>query len=323
MNSGLAENKVNRFNMSHFPLGFKAWRRPIERKIDETLETNFDRDEANQIIKYMFNTGGKRCRPLLVALSTEAMGGDAQESLDAAAAIEIIHAATLVFDDLIDKDQVRRGVPTIHMAFSNEKAITSGLFLASKGVQLLANYKNPEVMRMVGSTLVDISKGELLDILSDVSASVNECVAIADLKTASLFGTASGIGAAIAGIEGRDLVALQKFGRAAGMAFQVRDDMLDFGNGSSELTLSGPNIVTSHLLHEAPRPNNHSSLLNGRKASGKKILTALKKAGSLEFAGRKSKEYAENAKEALRGVKRLRNRKILEEYVDYLWKRKD
>jgi geranylgeranyl pyrophosphate synthase len=305
-------------------LAFKTWRGPIEEKIDETLATNFDRDEANQIIKYMFKTGGKRCRPLLVALSTEALGENAEKSLDAAAAIEIIHAATLVFDDLIDKDQVRRGVPTIHMAFSNEKAITSGLFLASKGVQLLANYKNPEIMRMVGSTLVDISKGELLDILSDVSASVNECVAIADLKTASLFGTAAGIGAAIAGVEGRDLVAMQKFGRASGMSFQVRDDMLDFHDGSSGATLSGPNIVTSHALHEAPRPNNHSSLLTSKKKTGgTRLLRVLKKAGSLDFARDKARDYAEEAKDSLDRVKRLKNRKILEDYADYLWKRKD
>ncbi len=310
--------------MTGFPVAFKSWRRPIEKKIDETLETNFDRDEANQIIKYMFKTGGKRCRPLLVALSTEALGGDAEKSLDAAAAIEIIHAATLVFDDLIDKDQVRRGVPTIHMAFSNEKAITSGLFLASKGVQLLANYKNPEIMRMVGSTLVDISKGELLDILSDVNASVNECVAIADLKTASLFGTAAGIGAAIVGVEGRDLVAMQKFGRSAGMSFQVRDDVLDLDGGSSGATLSGPNIVTSHALHEAPRPNNHSSLLTAKKkTNARQVLRVLKKSGSLDFARDKAHEYAEAAKESLDGVKRLRNRKILEDYADYLWKRKD
>src|SRR5439155_17357805 len=142
--------------MRKFPPSLEAWRDPIEKTINKTLKANFDRAEANQIIKYMFRTGGKRCRPLLVALATQAAGVDSGKALDAAAAVEIIHAATLVFDDLIDKDQVRRGVPTIHMAFSNEKAITSGLFLASKGVQLLANYKNPEIMRMVGSALVDI-----------------------------------------------------------------------------------------------------------------------------------------------------------------------
>src|SRR5438132_110859 len=190
--------------MRKFPPSLEAWRDPIEKTINKTLKANFDKREANQIIKYMFRTGGKRCRPLLVVLSAEALGGKPEEALEAAAAVEIIHAATLVFDDMIDKDQVRRGAPTIHMAFSNEKALTSGLFLASKGVQLLSNYKNPEVMRMIGTTLVDISKGELLDILGDFNASVSECIAIADLKTASLFGTAAGIGAAIAGVDGRD-----------------------------------------------------------------------------------------------------------------------
>src|SRR5215831_17723376 len=233
-----------------YPPVFRAWRKPVEEKIDETLEANFDRDEANQIVKYMFRSGGKRCRPLLTILTSEAFGVDGEKALDAAAAIEIIHAATLVFDDLVDKDQVRRGIPTVHMAFSNEKALTSGLFLASKGVQLLANYKNADIMRMIGSSLVDISKGELLDILSDRTASVSECIAIADLKTASLFASAAGIGAAVAGVEGREMVSMQKFGRYSGMAFQIRDDILDFEDGSSEQSLGGPNIVTSHAIHE-------------------------------------------------------------------------
>src|SRR5881409_1319201 len=309
--------------MSVFPPVFKSWRGPIQEKIDNTLETNFDREEANQIIKYMLKTGGKRCRPLLVVLSTKAFGGDPNDALDAAAALEIIHAATLVFDDLIDKDQVRRGAPTVHMAFSNEKALTSGLFLASKGVQLLSNYKNAEVMRMIGSSLVDVSRGELLDIISDLNASVSECIAIADLKTASLFGSAAGIGAAIAGVEGKDLVSMQKYGRASGMAFQIRDDMLDFEDGSAEQSLGGPNIVTSHCIHEAPRPNNYSDKLKANDLPSRQVIRILRETGSLKFATGKAQEYAMNSKNALRNVKRLRNRKTLEEFADYLWKRRE
>src|SRR5438132_3960577 len=309
--------------MSVFPPVFKSWRGPIQEKIDNTLETNFDREEANQIIKYMFKTGGKRCRPLLVVLSTKALGGNPEDALDAAAALEIIHAATLVFDDLIDKDQVRRGAPTIHIAFSNEKALTSGLFLASKGVQLLSNYKNAEVMRMIGSTLVDVSRGELLDIISDLNASVNECIAIADLKTASLFASAAGIGAAVAGVEGKDLVGMQKYGRASGMAFQIRDDMLDFEDGSAEQSLGGPNIVTSHCIHEAPRPNNYSDKLKANDLPSRQVIRILRETGSLKFATGKAQEYAMNSKNALRNVKRLRNRKTLEEFADYLWKRRE
>src|SRR5438094_10551236 len=100
-------------------------------------------------------------------------------------------------------------------------------------------------MIMIGTTLVDISKGELLDILGDFNARVSECIAIADLKTASLFGTAAGIGAAIAGIDGRDLVGVQKFVRSSGMAFQVQDDILDFTDEFNEPILKPPNIVTT------------------------------------------------------------------------------
>src|SRR2546422_308042 len=222
--------------MRKFPPSLEAWRDPIEKTINKTLKANFDRREANQIIKYMFRTGGKRCRPLLV----------------------------------------------------------------------------------------DISKGELLDILGDFNASVSECIAIADLKTASLFGTAAGIGAAIAGVDGRDLVGVQKFGRSSGMAFQIQDDILDFTDGSSEPVLKAPNIVTSHCLHEAPRPSSNIELLNSnRKTSNREVLKILKKAGSLEFAKLKAKEYAGNAKESLDKVTSLENRKILDDYADYLWKRSE
>jgi len=210
------------------------------------------------------------------------------------------------------------------MAFSNEKALTSGLFLASKGVQLLSNYKNAEVMRMIGSSLVDVSRGELLDIISDLNASVSECIAIADLKTASLFGSAAGIGAAIAGVDGKDLVSMQKFGRSGGMAFQIQDDVLDFHNGSGEQLLKGPNIVTSHCLHEAPRPNHNSDVLNSNNNhSNRQVLQLLRRTGSLEFARKRARDYAIEAKASLKKIKRLRNRKILEEYADYLWKRKE
>jgi geranylgeranyl diphosphate synthase type I len=153
---------------------------------------------------------------------------------------------------------------------------------------------------------------------------VNECIAIADLKTASLFGSAAGIGAAIAGVDGRDLVGMQKFGRSGGMAFQIQDDVLDFHNGSGEQVLKGPNIVTSHCLHEAPRHNHNSDILNPKnKLSNRQVLQLLKKTGSLAFARKRAQDYATEAKDSLRKVKRLRNRKILEEYADYLWKRKE
>jgi geranylgeranyl diphosphate synthase type I len=139
-----------------------------------------------------------------------------------------------------------------------------------------------------------------------------------------LFGSAAGIGAAIAGVDGKDLVCMQKFGRSGGMAFQIQDDVLDFHNGSGEQLLKGPNIVTSHCLHEAPRPNHNSDLLNSNNnLNNRQVLQLLRKTGSLEFARKRARDYAIEAKASLRRVKRLRNRRILEEYTDYLWKRKE
>src|SRR3989442_14124716 len=101
--------------MSVFPPVFKSWRGPIQEKIDNTLETNFDREEANQIIKYMFKTGGKSCRALFVVLSTKGVGGEPNQALEDGAGLESIHAATLVFDDLIDKGEGRRVGPSVSL----------------------------------------------------------------------------------------------------------------------------------------------------------------------------------------------------------------
>jgi len=95
-------------------------------------------------------------------------------------------------------------------------------------------------------------------------------------------------------------------------------------SGSGEQLLKGPNIVTSHCLHEAPRPNHNSDILNSNNGlSNRQVLRLLRKTGSLEFARKRARDYAVEAKGSLRKVKRLRNRKILEEYADYLWKRKE
>src|SRR5216117_1258189 len=115
---------------------------------------------------------------------------------------------------------------------------------------------------------------------------------------------------------------MQKFGRSSGMAFQVQDDILDFTDGSDEPMLKAPNIVTSHCLHEAPRSISNSKLLESNgNATNRQVLRILKKAGSMEFAKTKAKEYAGAAKDALDKVKRLEKRKILDDYADYLWRR--
>src|SRR5437879_13052623 len=98
------------------------------------------------------------------------------------------------------------------------------------------------------------------------------------------------------------------------MAFQIQDDILDFTDGSDEPVLKAPNIVTSHCLHEAPRPSSNIELLNSnRKTSSREILKILRKEESLEFARSKAKEYADNAKQSLDKVNGIADREILDD----------
>ena len=137
--------------MKEFSAILNERREMVNKRIDELLAaTQFEQSEANELVKYTFRTGGKRLRPVLVLLASESVGGELKHSLDAAVAMEFLHAASLVFDDLIDRHRVRRNLPTTQHAFADDKAISAGLFLASKGVQILSEYKDQRITRLVG-----------------------------------------------------------------------------------------------------------------------------------------------------------------------------
>lgn len=212
---------------------FSQNRKLIDDRIYQKLAPDFERVEAKEVIKYMFRIGGKRLRPLLLLISHTASGGREEVALDGAAAVELIHAASLIFDDILDKDKTRRRFLATHLMFSDEQAVSSGLFLASKGVQILSEYREESVMRIISDALVDISKGEVLDVLLRDNLDVKQYLAIANMKTASLFSASAGIGGVLARGTGSEVNSLLNFGRFVGIAYQIIDDVMDL-RGPSE-----------------------------------------------------------------------------------------
>ena len=300
--------------MSTFQRLLEEKRVIVNRRIDELLSTGFEQSEANELVKYTFRTGGKRLRPILVLLACDSVAGKSEHALDAAAAIEFVHAASLIFDDLIDKHRIRRSLPTTQHAFADDKAISAGLFLASKGVQTLSEYKDPRITRLVGWGLVDLSRGEILDTLTELAIDIEQYLNIADLKTGSLFSAASGIGGVLGGANAQEVNCLYNYGRAVGIAFQIKDDILD--QSADPARRERVNLVAMHYLDEAMRRERISNLLeNNDRTENNQLTQVYEKA--LQFALKKSKEHVEKAKAELTGLREQGKSKLLDEFADY------
>jgi len=288
----------------------------VNRRLDELLSTTgFEQSEANELIKYTFQTGGKRLRPVLVLLACESVGGKPEHAMDGAVAMEFLHAASLVFDDLIDRHRVRRSFPTTQHAFADDKAISAGLFLASKGVQILSEYKDQRITRLAGWGLVDLSKGEILDVTTEIAIDVEQYLAIADLKTGSLFSAASGIGGVLGDASSEEVDALYNYGRAIGIAFQIKDDILDQSNPERQERV---NLVVMHYLDESTKKQRISNLLENQEGTVEKSVLYEK---AMEFAIKKSREHVEKAKQELKGLRDRGKGKLLEDFADYALER--
>jgi len=300
--------------MSSFQQLLEEKRSLVNKRIDDLLSSGFEQSEANELVKYTFRTGGKRLRPILVLLACDSVGGKSDHALDAAAAMEFVHAASLIFDDLIDKHRLRRSLPTTQHAFADDKAISAGLFLASKGVQILSEYKEPRITRLVGWGLVDLSKGEILDTLTELAIDIEHYLNIADLKTGSLFSAAAGIGGVLGGANAHDVNCLYNYGRAVGIAFQIKDDILD--QSADPVRQERVNLVVMHYLDEASRRERVSNLVdNAERSDNPQIAELYEKA--LQFALKKSREHVDRAKAELKGLHDPSSSKLLDDFADY------
>ena len=301
--------------MNDFQALLDAKRALVNKRIDELLSTGFDQTEAYELVKYTFRTGGKRLRPVLVLLACEGVGGKSEHALDAAVAMEFLHAASLVFDDLIDRHRVRRNLPTTQHAFADDKAISAGLFLASKGVQILSEYKDQRITKLVGWGLVDLSRGEILDVTTELAIDVEQYLAIADLKTGSLFSAAAGIGGVLGGAS-EEVNDLYNYGRAVGIAFQIKDDILD--QSSDPERQERVNLVVMHYLDEATRKERISNLLENREGT---FDISVMYDRAMEFAVKKSREHVEKAKQEIQVLRTRGKSRLLDDFADYALER--
>ena len=180
-------------------------------------------------IAYHMALGGKRIRPVLTLMACDAMGGNPASALDAAVGIEMFHNFTLLHDDVMDNADVRRGKPTVHRRWNDNTAILSGDTMLTIATQYIARTKSWPVMDLFNKTAIEIYEGQQWDMdfecRNDVM--VDEYIEMIRLKTSVLLGCALKTGALIADADEREADLLYEAGVNMGLAFQLRDDMLD------------------------------------------------------------------------------------------------
>ena len=197
-----------------------------------------------EIGKYLILSGGKRLRPLLTTSCFHILNNQSLKNVNhigLAAAVEFIHAATLLHDDVVDLSKDRRGNLTANEVWGNKTSVLVGDFLFSRSFQLMTKYGNMETLKILSDTSVVISEGEVLEISNDKNLEMNQDTyfQVINGKTASLFSAACQVGGISGGAKDNEHQALKSFGTNFGMAFQLIDDALDYSSNSKTM---GKNI---------------------------------------------------------------------------------
>lgn len=263
---------------------------------------------VEKIAEYIINSGGKRVRPLLVLLSSKALGQCDEKAIKLAAIIEFLHTATLLHDDVVDTSDLRRGKPTANAAFGNAPSVLVGDFLYSRAFQMMVELGSLEIMDVVSNATCVIAEGEVLQLtnVKNPGTTEQQYFDVIYGKTAMLF-EASGHGAAIlhqANDEQKQ--ALRSFGKELGMAFQLIDDVLDYDGDAAELGKNvgddlaegKPTLPLIHALRHATEDEQKlikKAIRQGGLEQMAPILDIVKRTGSIQYTRDQAHAAADRA----------------------------
>ncbi len=303
----------------------------LEQSIDGLLTTKVT--FIKEVVQHIVKSGGKRIRPMLVILSAKLCGANDDRHIPYAAIIEFIHTATLLHDDVVDNAKIRRGRLTANTIWGNEPSVLVGDFLFTKSFDLMVRIQNAEVLKVMAQATMNLAEGEIMELLkiSDVNTTEQDYFEVIANKTAVLLAAACEIGAVLGEVSPEKRSALNQFGYHLGMAFQIKDDLLDYVSTDSTL---GKNAgldfkegkVTLPLIHalkyatDAEREMIAAALKKTR--TNKKDFQAVKKIiekyGGLEYTSTLSKSHIDKARGFLELFPSSPYRDALLELADYI-----
>jgi octaprenyl-diphosphate synthase len=313
----LIQNELSQFN--------KSFRQSL--KSDVAL--------VELVTRYFLKQKGKKVRPVLVLFSSKLAGEVNERSYRGATLVELLHTATLVHDDVVDNAETRRGFPSINAVWKNKVAVLMGDYLLARGLMLAVDGNDFDFLKVITNTVKRMSEGELLQISKTRKLDNDEetYFRIISDKTASLLTTCCEIGARAATSDEKKILALKNYGENLGIAFQIRDDILDYigtaklfgkplGGDIKEKKLTLPLIYALKNSSSAQSKHIIRQIKNGgKKLVVKDVIDFVHKNGGIYFAEKVSREYAQKAKESLAVFENSEYRSALESLVQFVVER--
>jgi geranylgeranyl diphosphate synthase type I len=318
----------------------KKYSESIDNEIEASLGT-IDPYTLREASDHLIKAGGKKLRPVLVILSSKSVGGRTQDALKTAASMELIHTFSLIHDDIMDKDKMRRGKPSVHMLWGEPMAILAGDTLFSKAFETVLETDaevDPErvieALKTVVDSCIKICEGQALDISFEGKLDVkeDEYLTMIYKKTAALISAATKAGAIIGGGTEEQVEALSEYGRLIGLAFQIQDDYLDVIGDEDDIGKPvGSDIVEGKMTLMVVH-----ALANASKEDKKKLISILKsnnedmvddaisifkRYGSIEYVRNIALQNVKTAKKLLDVLEDSDAKKSLELIADFVLER--
>ena len=297
-------------NLSNIQHPIKEELKQFNQVFKETLTSNVKL--VDFAIKFVLRQKGKKIRPILVLLSTSLCGDINMRSYRGATLVELLHTATLVHDDVVDEAAKRRGLPSLNNIWGNKIAVLMGDYLLSKGMMIAVDGEDYDFLKTITDTVRRMAEGELLQIYKTKKLNLDEetYFKIISDKTASLLSTCCKIGAQSATNSEEKIEALKNFGENLGIAFQIKDDVLDYTGTSILGKPLGGDIkekkLTLPLIHSLScvDKSRASEIINKIRKnknidSIKEIIDFVQSNGSIEYSLDAAKKYSNNAKQNL------------------------
>ncbi|NQW76811.1 MAG: polyprenyl synthetase family protein [Cytophagales bacterium] len=282
------------------------------------------------IMNYIVQRKGKQIRPMFVFLTAGCVGTINEKTYRGAALIELLHTATLVHDDVVDSSDYRRGFFSINAIWKNKIAVLVGDYLLSKGLLLSIENKDFDLLASVSTAVREMSEGELLQIEKARKLDITEEVYfdIITKKTATLISACCAVGVQSTDADEKYAEIARNFGEKVGIAFQIKDDLFDYGDAEigkplgidiKEKKMTLPliyalqNTTRSTKKHIIQLIKNESE--NPKKV--REVIDFVKSTGGLQYANKRMNDYAQEAKELLQQFPESNYRKSLEDLISY------
>jgi len=315
-------------------------KKPIAAEL-ETFESKFKASMQSsvplldRITHYIVKRKGKQIRPMFVFLSASLCGGISEATYRGAALVELLHTATLVHDDVVDNSYERRGFFSVNALWKNKIAVLVGDFLLSKGLLLSINNGDFGLLKIVSEAVKQMSEGELLQIEKARRMDIDEAVyyEVIRQKTASLIASCCSCGAASAGADTETVEKMRLFGEKVGIAFQIKDDLFDFGIDDvgkplgidiKEKKITLPLIYALNKANGSEKRRIINLVKNHNQESDRvsEVIDFVRNSGGLDYARSRMDAYQEEAFTILNEMPEHESRDSLQRLVRFTTERK-